>query len=101
MDIIIEFNEAAFRHHISKEDILNKIFAAMTEEEAVAMSDYFINNKVTLGPNGSDWLSQREMRSLGFSNLTINYLITKAAALHKTPVQIVEEMVREKLAAAV
>ena len=75
--------------------------AKMTEEEAWALSDYFTNNEYTLGPDGSDWLSQREMRSLGFSNLTINYLITKAAALHKSPAQIVEEMVREKLAAAV
>jgi len=75
--------------------------AKMTEEEAWALSDYFTNNEYTLGPDGSDWLSQREMRSLGFSNLTINYLITKAAALHKSPAQIVEEIVREKLAAAV
>jgi len=73
----------------------------MTEEEAWALSDHFTNNEYTLGPDGSDWLSQREMRSFGFSNLTINYLTTKAAALHKTPAQIVEEMVREKLAAAV
>ena len=73
----------------------------MTEEEAWALSDYFSNNEYTIGPDGSDWLSQREMRSLGFSNLTINYLTTKAAALYKTPAQIVEEMVREKLAAAV
>jgi len=75
--------------------------ARMTEEEAWALSDYFSNNEYTLGPEGSDWLSQREMRSLGFSNLTINYLVTKAAALHKSPAQIVEEMVREKLAASV
>ena len=75
--------------------------ARMTEEEAWALSDHFTNNEYTLGPEGSDWLSQREMRSLGFSNLTINYLVTKAAALHKSPAQIVEEMVREKLAASV
>ena len=75
--------------------------ARMTEEEAWTLSDYFTNNEYTLGPDGSDWLSQREMRSLGFSNLTIKYLITKAAALHKSPAQIVEEIVREKLAAAV
>ena len=83
--------------------------ARMTEEEAWALSDHFTNNEYTLGPEGSGWLSQRElaanasstMRSLGFSNLTINYLVTKAAALHKSHAQIVEEMVREKLAASV
>jgi hypothetical protein len=72
----------------------------MTEEEAVALSDYFINNKVTLGPNGSDWLSQREMYRMGFSNVTVNYLLVKAKAVHKSPVQILEEMVREKITAA-
>ena len=75
--------------------------ARMTEEEAWALSDYVAKNEITLGPNGSGWLSQREMHSLGYSNLTINYLITRAEALHKTPAQIVEEMVRKELAAAV
>ena len=75
--------------------------ARMTEEEAWALSDHFTNNEYTLGPDGSDWLTQREMRSLCFSNLTINYLVTKAVALRKSPAQIVEEMVLEKLAATV
>ena len=75
--------------------------ARMTEEEAWALSDYFTKNEYILGPDGSDWLTQREMRSLGFSNLTINYLVTKAASLQTTPAQIVENMVREKLAAAI
>ena len=36
MDVIVEFNKAAFRHNISKEDIMNdlktKIYAAAIEE---------------------------------------------------------------------
>ena len=36
MDVIVEFNDAAFRHNISKEDILNalktKIYAAVINE---------------------------------------------------------------------
>jgi hypothetical protein len=74
--------------------------ARMTEEEALALSDFISNNEITLGPNGSDWLSQREMRLLGFSNLAVNYLITKATAEHKTPAQIIDELVCEKLASA-
>jgi len=75
--------------------------ARMTEEEAVAVSDYFINNKVTLGPDGSGWLSQRELRLLGLQNLTVNYLVTKATADSKSPAQIIDELVREKLALTV
>jgi len=37
--------------------------ARMTEEEARALNDHFTNNEYTLGPNGSDWLSQHERRA--------------------------------------
>jgi len=73
----------------------------MTEEEAIAFSDFFINNKVTLGPDGSGWLSQRELRLLGLKNMTVNYLMTKAAANHKSPAQIIDELVSKELAATV
>ena len=74
--------------------------AKMTEEEAIAISDYFINNKVTLGPDGSGWLSQRELRILGLQNMTVNYLMNKAAADHKSPAQIIDELVGKEIAAA-
>ena len=75
--------------------------ARMTEEEAIAIGDYFINNKVTLGPNGSDWLSQREMRAWGLEEKTVNYILKIAIEDHKPPAQIINELVCEKMAAAV
>ena len=75
--------------------------ARMTEEEAHALDDFVTNNEITLGPNGSGWLSQREMRLLGMTNTTINYLMTKAMADHKSPAVIIDEMVQERIAAAV
>jgi len=74
--------------------------ARLTEEEAYALDDYVTNNEITLGPDGTDWLAQREMRLWGMSNMTINYLMTKAAADHKTPAQIIGELVAEKIASA-
>jgi len=74
--------------------------ARMTEEEAWALSDHFTNNEYTLGPDGSDWLTQREMLRFGYTNTTINYLVTKAAALHKTPAEIINELVNKEIAAA-
>ena len=74
--------------------------ARLTEEEAYALDDYVTNNEITLDPNGTDWLTQREMRLWGMSNMTVNYLMTKAAADHKTPAQIIDEMVQERVAAA-
>ena len=72
--------------------------ARMTEEEAWALDDYVTNNEITLGPNGSDWLSQREMRLMGLSNMTVNYLLTKATAVHKSPAEIINEMVGKEIA---
>jgi len=72
----------------------------MTEDEAIAISDYFINNNVTLGPEGSGWLSQRELRLLGLKNMTINYLLTKAMADHKSPAQLIDELVSKEITAA-
>ena len=73
----------------------------MTEEEALALDDFVTNNEITLGPNGSDWLSQREMRLLGLTNATVNYLLTRAMADHKSPAQIIDELVNSAIAAAV
>ena len=54
--------------------------ARMTEEEAWVLSDFIANNEITLGPNGSGWLSQREIGISGLSKITVNYLLTKAKA---------------------
>ena len=72
----------------------------MTVEEARAFNEDFINNKFTLGPDGSGWLSQREIRILGLKNITVQYLLTKAKAANKSPVQIIDELVSEKIAVA-
>jgi hypothetical protein len=70
----------------------------MTEQEAWELDDLLTRTDPELGPNGTGFLSRREARLLGCDDLTMNYLITKAEATHKTPAQIVGELVREKIA---
>jgi len=72
----------------------------MTEEEALELDDYVTNNEITLGPNGSGWLSQREIRISGLSKITVNYLLTKAKAVNKSPVQLIDELVSKEIAAS-
>ena len=72
----------------------------MTDEEAAALSGYIANNEITLGPDGSGWLTQREIRISGLSNMTVQYLLTKAKAVNKSPVQIIDELVSKELATA-
>ena len=75
-------------------------YTDMTDEEYDALDEELTRVVPKLGPNGSGWLAQREMRLWGMSNVTINYLMTKAAADHKTPAQIIDEMVQERIASA-
>jgi hypothetical protein len=76
-------------------------YTDMTDEEYDALDEELTRTVPKLGPNGSGWLEQRELRLLGLSNMSVYYLLTKATADHKTPAQIINEMVQEKIAAAV
>ena len=71
----------------------------LTDEEYDALDEEMIWTIPKLGPNGTGFLSQREMRFLGFTNLTVNYLLTKAAVNQKSIAQIVDEMVCKEIAA--
>ena len=75
MEIIIEFNE----------------------QEAIELDDLLTHTDPKLSPNGIGFLSRREARIMGLDNLSINYLMTKAAADHKTPAEIISEMIRERI----
>jgi len=73
----------------------------MTDEEYEALDNELTRTVPKLGPNGTGFITQREMRNLGFTNLTVNYLLTKAAASNKSPAQILDELVCKEMAAAV
>jgi len=73
----------------------------LTEEEYDALDKYWTKNTPKVGPNGTGFVSRREARLFGLDDLSADYLLTKAIADHKTPAQIISEMVRERLAAAV
>ena len=75
--------------------------ARITEEEAWALDDLVTHSDITLGPNGSDWLSQREGRLLGIDDVSAAWLRVKAQADHKSIGQIIGELVREKITASV
>jgi hypothetical protein len=91
MDFAIDFNKAAFGHKVSKEDILmafdNVQYDAILEED-----DPDAENKHLL--IGFD-------RTVTTDDFSANYLMIKAMDTHKTPVEIIGEMVRKEIAAAV
>jgi hypothetical protein len=73
----------------------------LTEEEYDALDEYWTKNTPKVGPNGTGFVSQREARLFGLDDLSADYLLTKAMADHKTPAEIIGEMVRERLATTV
>jgi len=73
----------------------------LTEEEYDALDEYWTKNTPKVGPNGTGFVSRREARLFGLDDLSADYLLTKAIADHKTPAEIINEMVRERLTAAV
>jgi hypothetical protein len=72
----------------------------MTDEEYDALDEELTRNVPKFGPPGSGWLTQRELRQLGLTKLSTDYLLTKATALRQTPAQIIDELVRKEIAAA-
>jgi hypothetical protein len=76
-------------------------YTDMTDEEYDALDEELTRTVPRLGPNGTGFLSQLEMYHLGFTNMSVNYIITKAEANHKSPIQIVNEIISEKIAASV
>jgi hypothetical protein len=74
----------------------------MTEEEAWALDEEISNDEtIEFGPNGTGFLSMRDARLMGLNDLSVKYLMTKAEATRKSPGQIVNELIRKELKAAV
>jgi len=73
-------------------------YTDMADEEYDALDEELTRTIPRLGANGTGYLSQREMYHLGFSNITVNYLLTKARALNKSPVQLIDELVGKEIA---
>ena len=73
-------------------------YTDMTDEENDALDEEMTRTIPKLGPNGTGWLEQRELRLLGMTNMSINYIVTKAEADHKSFGQIIEDWVRKDMA---
>jgi hypothetical protein len=76
----------------------------MTEEEAFALDEKWTKTTPKVGPNGSGFISKRKAADptahiITIDDLSADYLKTKAIADHKTPADIIGEMVRERIAA--
>ena len=74
--------------------------ARMTEEEADALSEYYTKNPPKVDPSkkGGFFTRQRELLDV-LDGVSADYIISRSISTNKMPVQIIGEMVREKIAA--
>ena len=79
----------------------------LTEEEYNILDEKWTKNPPKPGPNGTGFFAQRKAalssqsaRSITVDSFTADYLLTKAIAAHKTPADIISDMVQEQIAAA-
>ena len=71
----------------------------MTEEEAIALDEEITNADITLKPSkGGIFTRQRELLN-ALDRVSIDYIMTRATATNKMPLQILGEMVHEKITA--
>jgi len=74
------------------------VYTDMTDKEYDALDEELTRTVPKLGSNGTGFLSQREMRLLGLTNLSVNYLLTRAAADQKSLAQIIDELICKEIA---
>ena len=75
----------------------------LSDEEYARLAEKWTKTTPKVGPNGSGYFSQRKAaaHTVTIDDFSANYLNTKAIADHKTPAEIVSEMVHERIAAVV
>ena len=75
--------------------------AQMSEEEASRLGEKWVKNPPKPGPNGTGYFSRckKTAFSITVDGVTAQFLTAKAYADHKTPSQIIEEMVQKEIVA--
>ena len=68
----------------------------MTEEEAWALEDEMTRNPPKVDPSKA----RHPVRMIAVDDFSADWLRIKAEADHKTPAEIISEMVRERIAAS-
>jgi hypothetical protein len=70
----------------------------LTDKEAAALDAYYTAHIPKVGPNEGGFFANRTRRLMPVDDLSAAYIRSAADAAHKTPAQIIGELVREKLA---
>jgi hypothetical protein len=73
---------------------LGVIMKTMTEEEAFALDEYYTQNPPKVDPSKA----RIRIPMVRIDTVTAEYLAQEAKSAHKTPTEIISDMVQERLA---
>jgi hypothetical protein len=74
----------------------------MTDEEADNLDEYYTKNTIMPVPDKPGFFArQKAAHIVSIDELTAGYLIAKAIAVRKTPSEIIGDLVRREMSAAV
>ena len=71
----------------------------MTDEEADTLDEYYTKNPPKVDPARNGGFAKKSFRMVALDRISEDYLLTRAIAVHKTPTEIISELVREKISA--
>ena len=72
----------------------------MTDEQADALDEHYTKKPAKVDPGKNGGFAKKSFKLIAIDDFSAEYLITKAMSDHKTPDQIINELVREKIAAS-
>ena len=77
-------------------------FHDLTDEEYDRLDEKWTKTTPKAGPNGSGYFSQCKAasRTVTIDDFSADYLMVKAMDTHKTPAEIISEMVLERITAS-
>jgi hypothetical protein len=73
----------------------------MTDEEAQALDEYYTKNPPRVDPSKNGGFANKSFRMVALDRLSEDYLFTKAIETHKSPTEIISELVQERIAASI
>ena len=65
----------------------------MTEEEANALADFIADNPPKVDPSKARHIT----RMVAVDDFTTEYIFSQSIATHKTPTEVIRDLVKEKL----
>ena len=72
----------------------------LTDKEAAELDEYYTTHVPKVGPNEGGFFANRTRRLIAVDDLSAAYIRSACEAGHKTPSEIIGELVREKIAAS-